>query len=71
MHYALLKHFDQNKVDHAVEILCACGCNQVNGFINSMNNGENPNQVRHLNQEEKAATLAMLVDVMDTYKNIR
>ena len=62
---------DQDKVDQAVEALCAHGCAKVHDFIQSLENGISLYETHQLSPLEQSLVLKTLVDVMATYQQCR
>jgi hypothetical protein len=55
------------KVESCIETLCQRGCEQVSGYIEALEMGEDFPEVAHLSIQERRAVLRELVAIMDVY----
>ena len=58
---------DHDKISHAIELICNQGCTSVNSVIEALQNGEDIEQARQLNEEETQQLIKELKEIMSVY----
>ena len=63
---------EAEKITQCVEVLCISGCDTVRSAISSLQNNDpvqsHEQLVNELDEQERAALLAELVDIMNVYE---